>query len=128
MERIDVRIQSLAALMVARQLLPPISRPELSCACIQHAGGAQSRHGSRLIRWRSDKAPQDCTMDNWKSRPVHTALEAHPKGNKLPGSVLGRVKMRVFSRNCSGVTVGGLQRFSHRAGLTGGHARSCDWD
>jgi hypothetical protein len=28
-----------------------------------HISGGQFRHGSRLIRWRSDKAPQDCTMD-----------------------------------------------------------------
>ena len=25
--------------------------------------GGQFRHGSRLIRWRTDKAPEDCTMD-----------------------------------------------------------------
>ena len=28
-----------------------------------HISGGQFRHGSRLIRWRTDKAPEDCTMD-----------------------------------------------------------------
>jgi ATP-dependent DNA ligase len=28
-----------------------------------HISGGQFRHGSRLLRWRTDKAPQDCTMD-----------------------------------------------------------------
>ncbi len=28
-----------------------------------HISGGQFRHGSRLLRWRTDKAPQDCRMD-----------------------------------------------------------------
>ena len=28
-----------------------------------HISGGQFRHGSRLLRWRTDKAPQDCTID-----------------------------------------------------------------
>ena len=28
-----------------------------------HISGGQFRHGSRLIRWRTDKAPEDCRMD-----------------------------------------------------------------
>ena len=28
-----------------------------------HISGGQFRHGSRLIRWRTDKAPEDCMMD-----------------------------------------------------------------
>ena len=27
-----------------------------------HISGGQFRHGSRLLRWRTDKAPEDCTM------------------------------------------------------------------
>ncbi len=33
-----------------------------------HISGGQFRHGSRLLRWRTDKAPQDCTMDQIKAR------------------------------------------------------------
>ena len=32
-----------------------------------HISGGQFRHGSRLIRWRTDKAPEDCTMDQIRS-------------------------------------------------------------
>jgi hypothetical protein len=28
-----------------------------------HISGGQFRHGSRLIRWHTDKAPKDCTID-----------------------------------------------------------------
>ena len=28
-----------------------------------HISSGQFRHGSRLIRWRTDKAPEDCRMD-----------------------------------------------------------------
>jgi ATP-dependent DNA ligase len=28
-----------------------------------HISGGQFRHGSRLLRWRSDKTPEDCRMD-----------------------------------------------------------------
>jgi ATP-dependent DNA ligase len=40
--------------------LKPILVAELSA---DHISGGQFRHGSRLIRWRTDKAPEDCTMD-----------------------------------------------------------------
>ena len=40
--------------------LDPVLVAELSA---DHISGGQFRHGSRLIRWRTDKAPQDCTMD-----------------------------------------------------------------
>jgi len=40
--------------------LTPMLVAELSA---DHISGGQFRHGSRLIRWRTDKAPQDCTMD-----------------------------------------------------------------
>ena len=40
--------------------IDPILVAELSA---DHISSGQFRHGSRLIRWRTDKAPQDCTMD-----------------------------------------------------------------
>ena len=40
--------------------LRPALVAELSA---DHISGGQFRHGSRLIRWRTDKAPEDCTMD-----------------------------------------------------------------
>ena len=40
--------------------LRPVLVAELSA---DHISGGQFRHGSRLIRWRTDKAPEDCTMD-----------------------------------------------------------------
>ena len=40
--------------------LDPVLVAELSA---DHISGGQFRHGSRLIRWRTDKAPEDCTMD-----------------------------------------------------------------
>ena len=40
--------------------LNPVLVAELSA---DHISGGQFRHGSRLIRWRTDKAPEDCTID-----------------------------------------------------------------
>ena len=40
--------------------LDPTLVAELSA---DHISGGQFRHGSRLIRWRTDKAPQDCSID-----------------------------------------------------------------
>ena len=40
--------------------LSPILVAELSA---DHISGGQFGHGSRLICWRTDKAPQDCTID-----------------------------------------------------------------
>jgi len=28
-----------------------------------HFTGGRFRHGTKLLRWRSDKAPRQCTMD-----------------------------------------------------------------
>jgi ATP-dependent DNA ligase len=28
-----------------------------------HFSGGRFRHGTRLLRWRPDKAPQQCTLD-----------------------------------------------------------------
>ena len=40
--------------------LRPVLVAELSADLIS---GGQFRHGSRLLRWRTDKAPEDCMMD-----------------------------------------------------------------
>jgi ATP-dependent DNA ligase len=31
--------------------------------CYDHFSGERFRHGTRLLRWRPDKAPEQCTMD-----------------------------------------------------------------
>jgi ATP-dependent DNA ligase len=30
--------------------------------CYDHFSGGRFRHGTRLLRWRPDKAPKQCTM------------------------------------------------------------------
>ncbi len=40
--------------------LDPVLVAELSA---DHISGGQFRHGSRLVRWRTDKAARDCTFD-----------------------------------------------------------------
>jgi len=30
-----------------------------------HFTGGRFRHGTNLVRWRSDKAPRQCTLDQW---------------------------------------------------------------
>jgi ATP-dependent DNA ligase len=36
--------------------------------CYDHFSGERFRHGTRLLRWRPDKAPQQCTMDQVKQK------------------------------------------------------------
>jgi ATP-dependent DNA ligase len=36
--------------------------------CYDHFSGERFRHGTRLIRWRPDKAPGQCTMDQVKQK------------------------------------------------------------
>jgi hypothetical protein len=43
--------------------LDPILVVELSA---DHICGGQFRHGSRLIRWRTYEAPEDCAMDQMR--------------------------------------------------------------
>jgi len=31
--------------------------------CYDHFSGERFRHGTRLMRWRPDKAPRQCTLD-----------------------------------------------------------------
>lgn len=36
--------------------------------CYDHFSGGRFRHGTRLLRWRPDKAPRQCTMDQLKQK------------------------------------------------------------
>jgi ATP-dependent DNA ligase len=36
--------------------------------CYDHFSGGRFRHGTRLVRWRPDKAPHQCTIDQIKQR------------------------------------------------------------
>jgi ATP-dependent DNA ligase len=36
--------------------------------CYDHFSGERFRHGTRLLRWRPDKAPQQCTMEQVKQK------------------------------------------------------------
>jgi ATP-dependent DNA ligase len=39
-------------------------RPELVCEiAFDHITGDRIRHGTTFLRWREDKAPAECTMD-----------------------------------------------------------------
>jgi hypothetical protein len=51
-----------------RQFIP--LQPKLVAeVSADHIEGARFRHGSRLLRWRTDKAPVDCTMDQITQGP-----------------------------------------------------------
>jgi ATP-dependent DNA ligase len=44
-------------------------RPELVCeVAFDHVTGRRIRHGAKLVRWRDDKDPYECTID--QLRPV----------------------------------------------------------
>jgi len=44
-------------------------RPKLVVeVCYDHVTGERFRHGTRLLRWRPDKAPEQCTMDQLKQK------------------------------------------------------------
>jgi ATP-dependent DNA ligase len=36
--------------------------------CYDHFSGGRFRHGTRLMRWRPDKAPRQCTMEQVRQR------------------------------------------------------------
>src|SRR5205085_11138475 len=43
--------------------------------CYDHFSGGRFRHGTRLMRWRPDKAPAQCTLDQVKEKKANlTAL------------------------------------------------------
>jgi ATP-dependent DNA ligase len=39
--------------------------------CYDHFAGERFRHGTRLMRWRPDKAPKQCTLDQLKQKKVN---------------------------------------------------------
>jgi ATP-dependent DNA ligase len=39
--------------------------------CYDHFAGGRFRHGTRLLRWRPDKSPRQCTMDQLKQKPAN---------------------------------------------------------
>ena len=39
--------------------------------CYDHFSGERFRHGTRLLRWRPDKAPEQCTMDQVKQKKAN---------------------------------------------------------
>jgi ATP-dependent DNA ligase len=47
-------------------------RPELVIeVCYDHFSGDRFRHGTRLLRWRPDKAPQQCTLEQVKQKKAN---------------------------------------------------------
>jgi ATP-dependent DNA ligase len=39
--------------------------------CYDHFSGDRFRHGTRILRWRPDKAPRQCTMDQLKQKKAN---------------------------------------------------------
>src|SRR5262245_65216334 len=39
--------------------------------CYDHFSGDRFRHGTRLVRWRPDKAPRQCTLDQVKQKKAN---------------------------------------------------------
>ncbi len=46
----------------------PLSRKLVVEVCYDHFSGERFRHGTRLMRWRPDKAPEQCTMEQVKQK------------------------------------------------------------
>jgi ATP-dependent DNA ligase len=47
-------------------------RPKLVVeVCYDHFSGGRFRHGTRLIRWRPDKAPRQCTIDQVRQKKAN---------------------------------------------------------
>ena len=47
--------------------------------CYDHFTGGRFRHGTKLLRWRPDKAPDQCRLDQVKQKRANLmALFAHP--------------------------------------------------
>jgi len=36
--------------------------------CYDHFTGDRFRHGTKLLRWRPDKAPKECTLEQVKQK------------------------------------------------------------
>lgn len=39
--------------------------------CYDHFSGGRFRHGTRILRWRPDKAPRQCTMEQVKQKKAN---------------------------------------------------------
>jgi ATP-dependent DNA ligase len=39
--------------------------------CYDHFSGGRFRHGTRLVRWRPDKAPRQCTLDQVRQKKAN---------------------------------------------------------
>ena len=39
--------------------------------CYDHFSGGRFRHGTRLLRWRPDKLPRQCTLDQVKQKKAN---------------------------------------------------------
>jgi ATP-dependent DNA ligase len=68
--------------------------------CYDHFSGGRFRHGTRLIRWRPDKAPRQCTLDQVKQKKANTGAPPAEKYwarwfgavvNGLPAQRLSRI-------------------------------------
>ncbi|HUR56681.1 MAG TPA: hypothetical protein VM029_03165, partial [Opitutaceae bacterium] len=64
-----------------------------------HVSGGRFRHGASLLRWRPDKAPQQCTMDQLtqkKSRTLELLAAAAPKGpvSELADEAMAKITPR----------------------------------
>jgi ATP-dependent DNA ligase len=56
-------------------------RPELVAEVrYDHVTGRRFRHGTKFLRWRPDKAPGQCTMDQLVPETRPAALAASPAG------------------------------------------------
>lgn len=75
-------------------------RPELVVeVCYDHFSGGRFRHGTRLLRWRPDKAPRQCTFeqiggDEAEARVPGDGAEAAVPGRVRTGSAAGRRRTR----------------------------------
>jgi ATP-dependent DNA ligase len=38
--------------------------------CYDHFSGKRFRHGTSILRWRPDKSPRQCTLDQLKQKAV----------------------------------------------------------
>ena len=62
-------------------------RPELVVeVCYDHVSGGRFRHGTRLLRWRPDKAPQQCTYEQLQleARPAKLVKELMRAAHRAP--------------------------------------------
>jgi ATP-dependent DNA ligase len=49
----------------------PLSPKLVVEVCYDHFSGERFRHGTRLLRWRPDKAPKQCTLDQVKQKKAN---------------------------------------------------------